>query len=95
MTRYRHFYLPGGTVLSAPVPESRVTFGTYVTPTRFIPFDRPRRPPDGPPPLVSASWLALMSSLAARHRADVARRQYFERLAAARPLGARAGESGA
>lgn len=38
MTRYRHFYLPGGTVLSVPDPGSPLTFGTYVAPTRFLPI---------------------------------------------------------
>ena len=65
--------------LRPPLPA----FGTYVTPTETIPFDAPKRPPEGPAPLVSASWLALTSSLAARHRDDMARRQYFERMAMA------------
>lgn len=64
----------------------RLIYGTYLTPTQTIPFDAPERPPDGPPPLVSASWQALASRLAARHRADMERRQYFERLAVASPL---------
>ena len=77
---------PSGEPFRNRIPRLRPMapiYGTYVTPTRTIQFDKPQRPPEGPAPLVSASWLALTSSLAARHRADAERREYFERLATA------------
>lgn len=39
MTRYRRFTLPSGMVLSCPDEGFRPTYGTYVSPTSFIPFD--------------------------------------------------------
>ena len=42
MTRYTHHVLPSGMVFSVPFPERLVTYGTYCSPTSFIPFESER-----------------------------------------------------
>lgn len=51
---------------------------TYLTPTRFIPFDKPTPPAEGLPPLVSASWQRLMASLVGSRQDDMERREALE-----------------
>lgn len=41
MTRWSRHVLPSGMVVSLPLPEPEVTFGTYVSPARFIPLKSP------------------------------------------------------
>lgn len=54
-------------LFDARTPAERLpTFGTYCSPPTFFPVGEPERPrlADRPPPLVSPSWSALLSSLA-------------------------------
>ena len=41
MTRWSHHVLPSGMVVSLPMPEPEVSYGTYVSPTSFIPLKSP------------------------------------------------------
>jgi hypothetical protein len=41
VTSYRYLTLPTGSVMIIPVEDAPSVFGTYVSPTSFIPFDTP------------------------------------------------------